>query len=225
MFVASPVPIANGYVNAAVRVTDAGEANDFVAEAVAFFAQAKRPFVLWALDSDDDLADAAIEHGGATDGEFAPAMWISTEIPSDTSLRVSIVSSTEEQATFGSLAESGYDKPGLARLLDLHGSYSSSGCRWAIAFDGDEPVGVGASFRHGNTGGVYYIATPPQARGRGVAAAVTSSLTNELIRDGAHGVSLQASPSGYPLYQRLGFATYDRYRRFTFDIRPVGGQP
>ena len=221
VFVASPVPIANGYVNAAVRTSATGDAGNFVDEAITFFAAARRPFVLWALDSDVALAEAAVERGGVSEGQLIPAMQTSALIRSDTTLHVSMVASTEEGAVFGALAERGYDKPGLARLLDVHGSYTAPGCQWVVAFDGLEPVGVGASFRHANSGGVYYIATPPESRGRGVGAAVTGWLTNQLLRDGVHGVSLQASPSGYPLYERLGFTTYDHYRRFTFDREPA----
>ncbi len=89
---------------------------------------------------------------------------------------------------------------------------------WHVAFDGDVPVSAACGFRTGDTGGIYSVATPPEFRGRGFAAAVTSAATNHLFELGVAHVVLQASKLGFGVYERLGFTTYDHYDRFTVPI-------
>jgi predicted GNAT family acetyltransferase len=81
-------------------------------------------------------------------------------------------------------------------------------------FDGPDPVGVACGYLDDETGGIYYVATPPEHRGRGVAAAATAWVTNWLLARGARIVILQSSESGFGVYQRLGFDVYDTYQRF-----------
>ena len=63
-------------------------------------------------------------------------------------------------------------------------------------------------------GGVYWVATDPDHRGRGLGELVTRVVTNEAFDRGASVVTLQASPMGEPIYQRMGYETVYRYRSF-----------
>lgn len=119
--------------------------------------------------------------------------------------------------TFGQLCEERHTQPGLAWLLDHHGSYDVSGAVWVIAADDAGDRGVGCGYRHGTTAGIYYVATPPEHHGRGAAVAVTTWLVDHLLVAGAEQVSLQASEDGFPIYDRLGFDSDGSYRRFVFD--------
>lgn len=214
--VAGPVPVANGYVNAAFRTGTTSSAVEFLDEAAVFFEAIGHPFVLWESLDDSDLVGAARGRGGIPDDIDSPSMSIGRRIEFDSPLVVRPVDGDEDRALFGELCEEGYGIPGLAWLLDHHGGYDSPGTTWAITFDGSEPLGVGCGFESDMIGGIYYVATPARCGRRGAAGAVTSWLTNSLFDRGANRVVLQASVSGHPLYERLGFATDFTYRRFTF---------
>ena len=81
------------------------------------------------------------------------------------------------------------------------------------------PVATAASFRDGHgTRGIYNVATVPDARGRGVGAAVTVAAAAWSPGDV---VVLQATEQGRPVYERLGFDTPARYRQY--ERRDVDG--
>jgi GNAT superfamily N-acetyltransferase len=215
--VASPVPVANGYVNAAFRTTPDVPATVFLTGTRSFFDSIGHPCVVWVPTGDADLLAAAIVAGGASDGPDTPAMSRATPVGSVSALQVRQVENMEDRSIFGRLCEEGYAEPGLAWLLDHHGSYDSSGAVWVIAADAAGDCGVGCGYLDGTTSGIYYVATPPEHRGRGAGTAITAWLLDHLLESGAEQVSLQASRDGFPIYDRLGFATVGSYRRFAFD--------
>ena len=142
---------------------------------------------------------------------------VSRKTPSARStLTIREVGSAADSTLFAELCEAGYQTPGLAWILDHHDAFGAPGTTWAIAFDGEKPLGVGCGFVSGETGGVFYVATPPATARRG-AAAITTWLTAELFARDAKLVTLQASDQGLPVYERLGFTEQVRLRRFTFE--------
>ena len=215
--VSSTVPVANGYVNAAFRTDASVPPTDFVSRARAFFTSLGHPFVAWAPLGDTTFVAELVKAGGSIIDDDTPMMTIATRLPTASGLHVRPASTAEDRQAFGQLCETGYDKPGLAWLLDHHQCYDAPGTVWAIAADETGDRGVGCGFLDGATGGIFYVATPEEHRSRGVAAAVTTWLVNHLIDGGATHVVLQASDAGLPVYQRLGFRIVETYRSVTFD--------
>ena len=68
------------------------------------------------------------------------------------------------------------------------------------------PACVLATIDHGDDLGVYFVATDPQLRGRGLALRLTAVALADAQRRGLATSSLQASALGQPVYERLGFA-------------------
>jgi N-acetylglutamate synthase len=237
--VASPVPIAHGFLNAAVATAPGFAAAEFVDDTTAFFAEQGRPFVVWVAGGQPELRAEVERRGGVLDPDRPPAMSIHRPIGAAAAggptrdLRVEVVADDEAGAVFGDLCERGYEIPGLAWLLAEHDSYRADGTTWAMVAEGDAPLGVACSFvggpldgsidgpLDGSTGGIYYVATPPEHRGRGAAAFITAWLTDRMLEAGVGTVVLQASQLGEPVYRRLGFETYDTFQRFTFEA-PTG---
>lgn len=215
--VASAVPVANGYVNAAFRTGQDGSDMGFLADVRSFFAEVGHPYVVWAPSTDSGLVGACSSAGGTPDSEDSPMMVIQRPIGTAVDLSVRALSSAEDRKIFGRMCEEGYEKPGLARFLDHHRSYDAAGSVWAIVSDGARDLGVACGYLHGTSGGIYYVATPACHRGRGAAAAATAWLVDHLMEDGADLVALQASVMGFPIYERLGFRTVANYQQFVFE--------
>ncbi len=74
-----------------------------------------------------------------------------------------------------------------------------------------QPVTTGVGASAGVSVGVFDIATPPEYRGRGYGAAVTTRAVVDAIAGGASWAWLQSSHEGYNLYRRLGFTDLEQW--------------
>jgi ribosomal protein S18 acetylase RimI-like enzyme len=214
--VAGPVPVAHAYVDAAVPTDLAVPARTFLDEAVVFFESVGRSFILWVPSSATSLMIEANSRGLPVTGGACPAMVTTRTVGTGSTRgpRLVLATNGEDREVFGGLCERGYQQTGMAWLMARQQVYSAPDSFWHIAFDGDVPVSAACGFRTGDTGGIYSVATPPEFRGRGFGAAVTAAATNHLFDLGVERVVLQASESGYHVYERLGFTTYGHYERF-----------
>lgn len=77
--------------------------------------------------------------------------------------------------------------------------------RYLVRIDG-APVASATLFVHGQSAGIYNVATLPSARGRGIAAAVTLAALRDGVAMGARVGVLHASDMAQPVYRRLGFS-------------------
>ena len=59
-----------------------------------------------------------------------------------------------------------------------------------------------------------FVATRPEARGRGLASAVTAAALRDAAGRGLRGAVLQATPAAERLYARLGFVAVGRWREW-----------
>lgn len=111
----------------------------------------------------------------------------------------------------------GYPMPDLAPLStgDLFGPTLLDGPMrlWLAWLDG-EPVAVAAAYLHAGATLVEYVATLPQARGKGAGAAVTWAAT---LADPSQPAFLVASDDGRPVYERMGYIALERW---TLWLRP-----
>jgi ribosomal protein S18 acetylase RimI-like enzyme len=64
--------------------------------------------------------------------------------------------------------------------------------------------------------GLFCVKTDPAHRRRGIGNALTLAALHIAREAGQSIVTLQATPAGKPLYERLGFTTVSHYRLFTF---------
>lgn len=71
---------------------------------------------------------------------------------------------------------------------------------------------VALTLRLGDDVSVQYVATGAAYRRRGLAAWVVGSALAEALADGMRTATLQASPDGYGVYERLGFRTLTTLR-------------
>ena len=79
-----------------------------------------------------------------------------------------------------------------------------------IAYQDGAAVGTSASLLHAGVAGIFAVATIPRARRRGIGTALTLVPLLEARRRGYRVGTLQSSPMGFPVYQRLGFREVSR---------------
>jgi hypothetical protein len=129
------------------------------------------------------------------------------------------VRTAEELAQAERVLVEGYPMPELEPLHpgDLLGPAILGGATrvWVAWLDG-EPVAVAAAHRHAGVTLVEYVATLPQARGRGAGAAVTWAAT---LAHPDEPAVLIASDDGRPVYERMGYLAVERWTAW---LRPAG---
>lgn len=85
-----------------------------------------------------------------------------------------------------------------------------------VAYKDGVPLATALTYVTGSSAGVYWVGTLASAERQGLAGACTRLAVNAGFERGARLVTLQASPFGLPLYQRLGFRNYDGLSFYIF---------
>jgi ribosomal protein S18 acetylase RimI-like enzyme len=97
----------------------------------------------------------------------------------------------------------GYSDEPFRRAL---GEIPSDGMHLYVAcVDGVPAACVGAEDHHGGDCGIYWVATLPQARGRGLATALMREAVADGHDRGCRTSTLQATKLGQPIYERVGY--------------------
>ncbi len=82
-----------------------------------------------------------------------------------------------------------------------------------IGYVEEQPVTCAISYASGDVVGIHFVATVPEARGRGYGAAITARAAASAPTLPA---VLQASDLGRPVYERLGFSVVSRFDLWVF---------
>jgi ribosomal protein S18 acetylase RimI-like enzyme len=77
--------------------------------------------------------------------------------------------------------------------------------RTVVARLDGKPVSSAQGVRLDGAIGIYNVATLPEARGRGIGAAVTLAVVQDAIARGARFAVLESSDMGHSVYRRIGF--------------------
>jgi GNAT superfamily N-acetyltransferase len=209
-------PTAMPFLNVVMREGPAGDAAALIARAQDFFFTHERGFVAMCWPGDPELEQAAAAAGLFPIMERYPEMVCRSpldRLPGD----VREVTDTAAGAAYWRVCNAAYPSLGFPEGLfdeaytpdDLVGHEDAAAC---VAWDGETPLACAAIFTSGGVGMVGWVAAVPEARGRGLAAACTVWATNKAFELGADVASLQASPMGESLYERLGYEHLYEYR-------------
>lgn len=87
--------------------------------------------------------------------------------------------------------------------------------RFAARFDG-RVIGTAELFIHAGVGGIYLVTTDAMFRKIGVGTALTQFACLAARKLGLRSATLQASPLGYPVYERIGFRQVGAYTLLSF---------
>jgi ribosomal protein S18 acetylase RimI-like enzyme len=217
LFVAGPTTFPVGYSNAALRIDRALPAEDAFEAADAFFAELGRGYTLVAhAETDTDLVEAAAVRNRKPIIE-SPFMTIEHPVdgvPGD-DFDIRAVTDLAGARDLVGVTRQAYADLGMpteetnalfgapARLLDprIHA---------VVAYLEGRPVSTAMTIATHRAAGVYWVGTAPDARQRGLGERCTQAVTNAGFERGAQVVALEASPMGFPIYERMGFDTVGR---------------
>jgi ribosomal protein S18 acetylase RimI-like enzyme len=120
---------------------------------------------------------------------------------------------TPSLAVVGELNDQAYGQ--RDRLGPLIGAIADARVRTHGLRVDDEWACVVLTLRVGDDVSVQYVATDARFRRRGLAAQVVGAALTEARDDGVRTATLQASPDGFGVYERLGFRTVATLRAST----------
>jgi GNAT superfamily N-acetyltransferase len=219
-----PMPPFNGIVGARLTNHDADEVID---EAIAHFGARSLPFS-WATGPNTtpgNLGERLVAHGFKAQ-EAQAGMAIDLEsvpdsVPMPDGLEIERVSGKGFVGDYGDVVSAGFGLPPtfggeFARIL-AEATEGPDANSWgylgrvdgkAVATSGVVLAGGGAL--------IVNVVTLPEARGKGVGAAMTHRPLLEARGKGYRIGTLEATAMGYPVYKRLGFEEYCRVREYVW---------
>ncbi len=83
--------------------------------------------------------------------------------------------------------------------------YRRENCYLFIGIKDHKPVATSLLFIEDNSGGIYYVVTEETSRNKGYGKALTHAAMRKAKELGCTHIELQATNSGKPIYQKLGF--------------------
>lgn len=159
----------------------------------------------------DLLAADGWAHAGSTPGMAADLADIRGDVPLPHGVTVKRIHTPEDVQTWAHVAGSGTGfAPDLVETFAAAERYasaepSSPERRNYIAYLDGKPVATSAVVLSDGVAGLYAVATLPEARRRGIGAAVSRLPLLEARNEGYRVGTLQASEMGRPVYEGLGF--------------------
>ncbi|HET7434143.1 MAG TPA: GNAT family N-acetyltransferase [Thermoanaerobaculia bacterium] len=120
------------------------------------------------------------------------------------------VTSAEELADWAMVLTTGFHRTIEERAQWIR-AYSHYGfepnAEWThyVGYLHGQPIASTTLLMRGELAGIYHVVTLPEARGRGIGAAITYAGLEHARRAGARCAALQSSEMGDPVYRMIGF--------------------
>ncbi|GGY85349.1 GNAT family N-acetyltransferase [Marinobacter zhanjiangensis] len=205
------------YRNCALRLDPSVPAGKAFEQAMGFFGSRERGFALLTRKRFDEDMDSLLSDAGIFPRASSPCMIINRQletvplpegvhtvaIESEAHLKDCVKVNMEAFPRLGVSADevAGFFEHGDRVLGDNVCGY--------VAYKDGAPQATALTYVTGASAGIYWVGTVADAERQGLAGACTRLAVNAGFARGARLVTLQASPFGLPLYQRLGFRNYD----------------
>jgi GNAT superfamily N-acetyltransferase len=222
LLVAGASNFPGGYWNAAARSSLAIEPRKLLDAARKFFAPKQRMYSFSVIEKQDrDLEALLLEEKFETRFEI-PCMSVTAPLAGrepPQGVHVETISTKLHLRDFVDISVVSYALLGLPEvhtraMFTRPEKLLEANIIGVIAYRGEEPLATAIALMSGEGAGIYWVGTRPNAQRLGLGALCTAATTNAAFERGAKVVTLQASKFGEPVYQRLGFQTYDKLRRY-----------
>jgi len=212
-----PHPILNN----AVRMDESTDAGDCIELLSDYYGAYRHGYTLVLRNANDDSdLKAFAKESGLVPLLSPPEMVRTSKLPAadlPAGMEIRRVESAEDLADFRDVAEDAWSTYGIPAEVTrtIFGGDAFIDAPHVVGVVGyADGAAASCALVHLSHGiaGLYWVSTVGSARGRGLGEACTRAVTNIGFDMGARMVSLQASPMGLPIYERLGFekiATYE----------------
>lgn len=228
LLIAGPNAFPGAFRNGVTRVDGGVPAAEVLRRARDFFAPRGRGYTLVARASRDPDLMTALQEAGVAPLADSPCMLIEGPVsapPIPAGIRVEPMTQPQHVRDAVRINAPAYEELRLpaaeTRLFfDRPQAVLSPRVIGFVAYRGAEPVATALTLLSGEGAGVYWVGTAASARRQGLGELCTRLATNAGFAHGARTVTLQASPMGEPIYQRIGYRTCDRMLRFRFAASP-----
>ena len=203
-----------------VMIRDAVEVDVLLDAVREFYVRDRRPFSIWTRPHADAALEAVLAARGFMQAVAMPAMALlgdpGTRCKPD-GLEIRAVTDDRGRRDYLEVTAEAYSVYQQPRALtdDVFVSLASVHAPHIQGFVGyvkDEPVAAAAVYLTHGVAGIGWVGTVSAHRGHRYAEACTWAAVREGFRRGALLASLQASPMGRPVYERMGFITPSEYR-------------
>jgi len=195
-------------------VTTEEAADRAVQAAARFIERGHNEVYLVALETGD--TGAAWEAAGAHLIETEHAMVIALTgleecLPSLENLTILTVSDDDGLQDCADVISAGRDQWTAGFFQLTNPSLAGQEClRYYLARFEGRPVATAVQFFWGGLGGIWWVTTIPEFRGRGIASDITRAALIDAQRLGYRAIMLEALPDMTPMYRRMGFQEYCR---------------
>jgi GNAT superfamily N-acetyltransferase len=200
-------------------VDDQLDPDELLERARRFFGARGRGFAVWAREGGEDDRDliAALERAGLQKVFAMPEMVLDRApdpCPAPDEVELRRVATARDAESYWEVAADAYATNGFPpEVFDFYDRYEglwADGVRTFLALLDDRPASIAMTIVNHGVAGVYWVGTHQDARGAGLGRAVTTAAVEAGFEMSADLISLQASPLGRPIYERMGFeAIYD----------------
>ncbi len=208
--------------NCAVRTHPQTPAVELIHAAKSFFAEKKRSFTVLSLGERDQDLEAHLGANGFVLRVDLPSMLTTKPVtipPLPGTIKLQPFESAANVRDAASVSAEAYKALGLepgetATYFSQHANLLVADVIGCVAYEDGKPLASAIGIKSEAAFGIYWVGTIPEAQRRNLAGACTAFITNEAFARGASLVTLQASSFGEPVYQRLGYTTYNRFKLF-----------
>lgn len=215
---------ADGHLNG-VLCLGSEKQDELLEEAISFFKDEKRDFIVWIRDHKDLGFEHSITSKGYTsmrDPGIA-GMMINNRIeeksvPSGYTLKK--VESLKGISDYAKVTKDAFSKEDdvLSVMYGHIGILMGDNISAFVLYKDGEPVAASTTIYSDGVAGIYYLGTIEGHRGHGIGSYMTSVSTNAGFDMGADTVILQASLVGEPIYKKLGYEVITHYRWYKIEV-------
>jgi ribosomal protein S18 acetylase RimI-like enzyme len=205
-----------------------------IRDALAWFAEAGRPFSWWVSPGDEpaDLGRRLVDAGLVpAESELAMQLDLASaglDVPVPIRFEVRRVRTPEELAQFAAISAANWTPPDphVVTFYELAAGVlldPASPLRFYVGYLEGQPVAASELTLAGGVAGLYNISTLASVRGRGIGSAMTAAPLRDARAEGLPTAILQAAPGGVSIYRRLGFTRFGEIAEYK-PVLPEAGE-
>lgn len=172
----------------------------------------------------ENLGERLITHGFTTRGVGAgmaiDLLEMNEDVPSPDGLEIIEVQDHDTLKTWCHVTSVGFGipehgEPALVEWFETDIKYQQP-LAFYLGLLGGKPVATSMYFLGKGVAGIYFVATLPEARNRGIGFAITQKPLLVVREMGYRAGILHASKMGEPVYMKMGFKEYCKVQSYTW---------